>query len=144
MPDFLTAEYALTPELRGLLAAVSPRTVGRIEGDDPFIFYGITKEKPMCNRILLEGLKEACRAAGIEPVNRGIVFHSHRHYYAARMADRMSAEQVSRITGHKSKAVFEEYAGHIITENPEAAGAIGAEVFGNIINFRKGAQDGQV
>jgi integrase len=109
------------------------------QGDDPFIFYGITKEKPMCNRILLEDFKEACRAAGIEPASRGIVFHSHRHYYAARMADRMSAEQVSRITGHKSRAVFEEYADHIITENLEAAGAIGVEVFGNILSFRKGA-----
>ncbi|MDR1420605.1 MAG: site-specific integrase [Treponema sp.] len=109
------------------------------EGDDPFIFYGASQDKPMCNRLMLEGLKEACRAAGIEPAGRGIVFHSHRHYYAARMADRMTAEQVSRITGHKSKAVFEEYADHIITENLEAAGAIGAEVFGNIIGFRKGA-----
>jgi integrase len=97
------------------------------------------KDKPVCGRILLESLKEACRAAGIDPVSRGIVFHSHRHYYAARMADRMSAEQVSRITGHKSRAVFEEYADHIITENLEAAGAIGAEVFGNILSFRKGA-----
>jgi hypothetical protein len=58
------------------------------------------------------------------------------------MADRMSAEQVSRITGHKSRAVFEEYADHIITENLEATGAIGAEVFGNILSFRKGAQNG--
>jgi hypothetical protein len=55
------------------------------------------------------------------------------------MADRMTAEQVSRITGHKSRAVFEEYADHIIAENLEAAEAIGAEVFGNILSFRKGA-----
>jgi integrase len=108
-------------------------------GDDPFIFYGMTKHKPVCGRILLESFKEACRAVGIDPVSRGIVFHSHRHYYAARMADRMTVEQVSRITGHKSRAVFEEYADHIITENLEAAGAIGAEVFGNILSFRKRA-----
>jgi hypothetical protein len=71
------------------------------------------KGKPACNRPPPEGLKEACLAAGIDPV--------------------------SRITGHKSRAVFEEYADHIITENLEAAVAAGAEVFGNIINFRKGA-----
>jgi integrase len=75
----------------------------------------------------------------INPTERGIVFHSHRHYYAARMADKMTAEQVSRITGHKSKAVFEEYADHIISENLEEAGAIGAEVFSNILQFKKGA-----
>jgi integrase len=31
------------------------------EGDEPFIFYGMMKDKPMCNRILLEYLKEAWR-----------------------------------------------------------------------------------
>jgi hypothetical protein len=30
MLDFLTAEYALTPEIRDLLASVSPRTIDRI------------------------------------------------------------------------------------------------------------------
>jgi hypothetical protein len=31
----------------------------------------------------------------------------------ARISDRMTTEQLSRITGHKSQAVFEEYADHI-------------------------------
>jgi hypothetical protein len=30
MPDFLIAEYSLTPEMRDLLASVSPRTIDRI------------------------------------------------------------------------------------------------------------------
>jgi integrase len=75
----------------------------------------------------------------IEPEIRDVVFHSHRHYYIARMADKMAAEQLMRITGHKSLAVFEEYADHIISENLELAGATGAEVFGNILAFHKGA-----
>jgi integrase len=106
---------------------------------DPFVFYGALANKPLDEKVLLNGLKDACREAGIDPVAKGIVFHSHRHYYAARMADKMTAEQVSRITGHKSMAVFEEYADHVIAENLEAAGAIGAEVFGNILLFEKGA-----
>jgi integrase len=77
----------------------------------------------------------------IDTQARNIVFHSWRHYYAARMMDKMTAEQVSRITGHKSEAVFAEYADHIIAENLEQMGKAGAEVFGNIIEFskRKGA-----
>ena len=55
------------------------------------------------------------------------------------MADRMTADQVSRITGHKNKAVFEEYADHITEENLEEVSKVGAEVFGNILQFRKGA-----
>ena len=75
----------------------------------------------------------------VDVTARGIVFHSFRHYYAARMADRMTADQVSRVTGHKSKAVFEEYADHITEENLEEVGRVGAEVFANILQFKKGA-----
>jgi integrase len=73
----------------------------------------------------------------IDTQTRTIVFHSWRHYYVARMMDKMTAEQVTRITGHKSEAVFAEYADHIITENLEQMGKTGAEVFGNIIQFSK-------
>jgi integrase len=105
----------------------------------PFIFYGLTPDEPMKPRILLEGLKKACRAAGIDALGRGIVFHSHRHYYAARMTDKLEAEKVCRITGHKSKAVFDEYADHIIEENLEEAAAAGREVFSNILLKRQSA-----
>jgi integrase len=107
--------------------------------DDPFVFYGLLENKPMDNKILIGGLKEACSLAGIDAAARGIVFHSHRHYYAARMTDKMTADQITRITGHKSRAVFEEYADHLINENLEEVGAVGAEVFKNILQFRKGA-----
>jgi integrase len=70
---------------------------------------------------------------------RNIVFHSHRHYYAARMTDRMTAEQVSRITGHDSMAVFKNYSDHIISENLEQAAEIGTQVFGGILEACKGA-----
>jgi integrase len=88
---------------------------------------------------LLDGLYDALDGIGIDAAARGIVFHSWRHYYAARMADRMEADKLQRITGHRSKAVFEEYADHITEENLEEVGRVGAEVFGNLLQFRKGA-----
>lgn len=74
---------------------------------------------------------------GIDAKARRIVFHSWRHYYAARMTDRMTADKVSRITGHKSRAIFEKYADHIDEKNLEEVGRVGAEVFGNILQFRE-------
>ncbi|GHV33159.1 hypothetical protein AGMMS4952_24750 [Spirochaetia bacterium] len=127
----------LLPEVRETLMKLIRENPHKVS--DPFVFYGSLENKPVDEKILLNGLKDACREAGIDPIAKGIVFHSHRHYYAARMADRMTAEQVSRISGHKSMAVFEEYADHVIAENLEAAGAIGAEVFGNILPFEQGA-----
>jgi integrase len=127
----------LLPEVRKALMELLEENPHRT--DDPFVFYGFLEGKPMDNKVLIRGLKEACSLAGIDASAGNIVFHSHRHYYAARMADKMTADQITRITGHKSRAVYEEYADHIIDENIEEVGAVGAEVFRNILKFRKGA-----
>jgi integrase len=108
-------------------------------GKDGFIFFSAQADRPADSNIFLEGLREACEAAGIDAEERGIVFHSWRHYYAARMTDRMSADQISRITGHKTKAVFEHYADHITDQNLDEVGAVAAETFENILQFQKGA-----
>jgi integrase len=108
-------------------------------GPEGFIFYGSLPDKPISRKILLDGLQDALAGIGIDAKARRIVFHGWRHLYAARMADRMTADQVSRVTGHKSRAVFEAYADHITEENLEEVGRVGAEVFGNILQFRKGA-----
>jgi integrase len=126
----------LLPEVRAELLELAKENPYGPEG---FIFYGTLADKPIDRSVLLDGLHDALAGIGIDAKARGIVFHSWRHYYAARMADRMTADQVSRITGHKSKAVFEEYADHITEENLEEVGRVGAEVFGNILQFRKGA-----
>jgi integrase len=97
------------------------------------------KNRPIGRSVLLGGLHDALTAIGVDATGRGIVFHSWRHYYAARMADRMNADQVSRITGHKSRVIFDEYADHITEENLEEVGRVSAEVFGNVLSFRKGA-----
>jgi integrase len=127
----------LLPEVKAALMELleeNPHQAG-----DPFVFYGLFENKPMDNKLLIKGLNSACSLAGIDAAARGIVFHSHRHYYAARMADKMTADQITRITGHKSRAVYEEYADHVINENLEEVGAVGAEVFKNVLQFRKGA-----
>jgi integrase len=103
-------------------------------GDNPFIFYGVNPNRPSAEGDFLRwGLKSAMEAAGIDYKARKISFHSHRHFYCARLADRMTAEEVSRISGHKSKIMFEHYADHVIDENVIAMGKAGAEVFENIL-----------
>jgi integrase len=107
------------------------------EIEDPFIFYSLLPDQPMDAKFTILGLKAACRAVGIDPVARNIVFHSWRHFYASRMLDRMTAAQVQRVTGHKSAAVFNLYADHLEDENLEAMGAAAAQVFGKIFPFPK-------
>jgi integrase len=125
----------LLPEVRKALMDLLEENPHKT--DDPFVFYGLLEDRPMDCKLLVKGLKDACSLAGIDAAARGIVFHSHRHYYAARMADKMTAEQVSRITGHRSQAIFEQYAGHVINENLEEAGNAAVQVFSNILRFTK-------
>lgn len=132
-----TRRVPLLPEVRSeLLALIDENPHDCI---DPFVFYSILPNRPMDQKAFIDGLRNAIGIAGIKIENRNIVFHSWRHYYAARMADRMAADQIQRITGHKSRAVFDAYADHVNQENLEAVGKVGAEVFWNILQFPKEA-----
>jgi integrase len=131
-----TRRVPLYPEIRGALLSLAEKNP---HGPGGFIFYGMYKDKPVIPRVLLRGLHQVLKEIGINSQARNIVFHSWRHYFAARMADRMSADEISRVTGHKSRAVFDAYADHITEENLEEVSRMGAEVFGNVLQFRKGA-----
>ena len=126
----------LLPEVREKLLDLAQKNP---HGKGGFIFYGKLADKPIDRSILRDGLQDALSGIGIDAQERGIVFHSWRHFYAARMTDRITADKVSRATGHKNRAVFEAYADHITEENLEEVGRVGAEVFGNILQFKKGA-----
>jgi integrase len=130
-----TRKVILFPEVREeIMALLAENPHG---GENPYVFYGLYENQPMDSKILLKGLREACTAAGVDYRARGICFHSNRHYWSSRMADKMAAEKLQRITGHKSRAVFDHYANHLTDENLDEVGKVGAEVFGNILQFRK-------
>jgi integrase len=70
---------------------------------------------------------------GIDRKSRNICFHSWRHFYAARMADVEEAEKVMRITGHKSLAVYKEYADHVTEKAVVDLGKTAAAVFAGVL-----------
>jgi integrase len=142
----------LYPEIRAELLALADEAES-LHGEGAYIFYGISKERPCPDEFILDGLHDAIEKLNIElekagreqeKINwkaRNIVFHSWRHYWAARMSDRMTADQLTRITGHKSRAVFDQYADHITENNIKEVSKVGREVFGSILKFpaQKGA-----
>jgi integrase len=92
---------------------------------------------------MLAALHAELEAQGIDWRSRGVCFHSWRHFYAARMADIEAADKVSRITGHKSRAVFDAYADHVteaaIKDMGKAAAAVFAGVLAGAAMARAGA-----
>jgi len=129
----LTRRVPLLPEVRGLLEMLINENPHKT--DDPFVFYGLLPDRPMDTKILLKGLKNACRSAGIDAGARNITVHSWRHFYAARMSDKASAELVMRATGHHTRAVFDVYQNHIEKENLLKIEGITRKVMGNILPF---------
>jgi len=128
-----TRTVPLLPEVRTMLLDLLKENPHVSSVPDPYIFYGLLPDKPMDTKLLIGGLKAACIAAKVEPV----VFHSHRHFFAARMSDKMTADQVMRITGHRSRAVFDGYADHVTAKNIEDMAEATAETFSKIIKFKK-------
>jgi integrase len=74
---------------------------------------------------------------GIEIGDRRIDFHSFRHIFASRMANRMAADKVAKVTGHRSKAAAKIYQDHVTARILSEAGAEAAKEFENIMGFAK-------
>jgi integrase len=82
---------------------------------------------------MLNALHAELEAMGIDWRERNICFHSWRHFYAARMADIEAADKVRRITGHKSRAVFDAYADHVTEAAIMDMGKAAAAVFAGVL-----------
>jgi integrase len=65
---------------------------------------------------------------------RNIVFHSWRHFYAARMTDRIEARKVMLATGHTTEVVFRTYSDHVLEGDLAEVAEMTGEVFGTILS----------
>lgn len=131
------------------LARQNPHGVGPAA----FIFWSASMaDRPMDHAFLLDGLKAALlrltlAAEDLEDAekvkqareywrSRRITVHSWRHYYAARMADRLEARKVMSATGHRNGAVFSVYADHCDAKVFEEVRLAATEAFGRLLPFR--------
>jgi integrase len=64
---------------------------------------------------------------------RNVVFHSWRHFYSAELSKRLKARQVMMSTGHKTEAVFWEYAGHVLDGEMSELAQTQGQVFGKLL-----------
>jgi integrase len=105
----------LLSEVReALLSQLSTNPHTDIPEAERFVFWGLAPDKPRYDGVfMLAALHAELEAMGVDWRARNIVFHGWRHFYMAWMADIKAADKVSRITGHKSRAVFDVYADHV-------------------------------
>jgi integrase len=138
----------LLPEVRARLLELA-ENIPR----DGFLFAGRDARTPMLANDILRGLHDALvrlsLAGGYERASRKekldaleswkarrITFHSWRHYFAARMADRLEARTVMLATGHSSESVFRGYADHAREVDFLRVENAAREAFGAILPFK--------
>ncbi len=143
----------LLASLRGPLLDLARRNPAGV-GPTSFVFWSVDRpDRPMDFHFLLDGLKDALVRmtlteeerkipAKVEEARRRwkgrqIVFHSWRHYYAARMADRLESRKVMLATGHANGAVFESYADHATAEVFEEVRSAATAAFAELMPFQR-------
>jgi len=87
----------LLPEVRAaLLGLLEDNPHG---GDDPFVFYSMSPERPCGAIAVLDGLKEALDKIGVDYTARYIGFHSWRHFFCSRITQVIEGKKWRRLPG---------------------------------------------
>ncbi|MDR2071917.1 MAG: tyrosine-type recombinase/integrase [Spirochaetaceae bacterium] len=69
---------------------------------------------------------------------RNVVFHSWRHFFSKNLADNIEIRKVMLATGHKTEAVFRNYADHIYESDLKEVAAAADKVFQPILPCKNG------
>ena len=141
----------IIPSLRTSLLDLA-RSNPNEAGPSTFIFWSASNpERPMEPDRLIDGLRAALlrlkvsesdmkdkskvKAAKEYWKRRLVVFHSWRHYFAARMADRLDKRKVMLATGHSDGVVFDAYADHSNEQVFHEVEKAATDVFGKLLHF---------
>jgi integrase len=93
-----------------------------------FVFCSLRRrDNPVDSATIQRGFRQARAAAGI-PLERGVTFHSWRHFYNSQMRDRIPDHALRQLTGHRSEAMTEKYS-HITEESRAAAAELAGRIF---------------
>ena len=141
-----TDEERVVPIFPGIRDAMLERAKFNPHGNG-YVFWGDTKERPCGMYTPAVELKKMLFLirAGEKPTEekkkeveeywkkRNVVFHSWRHFYAARMTDKLEARKVMLATGHKTESVFKGYSDHALDSDLNDVAVITEEVFGKLL-----------
>jgi len=125
----------LLPQVRLLLGELLSESPHK-NNDNPFIFYSQNNpKKPCCSNIFPRYFRLACKEANISIENRKLDFHSFRHLFSTRMAERIEEHKVAKITGHRSEAAARIYQNHVTARLISEMHNAVAQEFSNILNY---------
>ena len=128
----------LLPQVRAMLLQLLQETPHR-EANNPFVFYSRSPHKPCSANLFLRCFRRTCRILTactphhIDFEKRKLDFHSFRHSFSTRMAERMEGNKVAKITGHRSEAAARIYQWHVTARVLSEMETATAQEFKNIL-----------
>ncbi len=108
-------DTSIDQKIRDGLLAIAKNSVF-CERDDFLLFHGKQADRPRDSMYLLDALREQLLKLKPDPdywKARKVDFHSWRHFFTSRMAERLDEPTLMKATGHKTKDAFDEYANHL-------------------------------
>jgi integrase len=113
------------------LADLNPHGANR----DSYVFWSRKlPDRPMDAVPFLTGLRDALIKTGMKKESaKEYVFHGWRHFFASCMKDRLNEKLLQTQTGHKSPAMLEHYADHLLDGDREKIRQAQQDVFGALI-----------
>lgn len=115
-PKWGSQRKTFFPERVLELASQLPHIKEETAGEDPLIFPGKIPGQPRDQAFLNDSLKTQLLSLNDDPdfwAKRRIVFHSWRHLFAKHLAAKTSDELAMKLTGHRTKSVFDNYKNHL-------------------------------
>ncbi|MBQ5449908.1 MAG: site-specific integrase [Treponema sp.] len=129
-------EVPVLPDVIYMLKRLARRNP--VYSDSSFVFWSPVKggKEPFLPRYWEDGLYDTLAKIGIskeQRVERNIVFHSWRHFYATQISERAQASLAQETLGHASAQMTAHYASHGTEEKMAAVQGIMREVTKNVL-----------
>ena len=117
------------------LASKNPHGVAM----DSYVFWAEkTPAKPIENRLLLSGLRDALIKTGMSEKSASVyVFHGWRHFFASYMRGKLADKLLQSETGHKSLAQLVRYSEHELAGDREKIQKVKKDVFGELMTSQQ-------
>lgn len=100
-----------------------------------FVFFGSTPDRPVSRKAVSLAFNKRVNEIEIseeERKERGLTFHSWRHFANAMLHGRLTGDQVRKVTRHRSEKMTERY-DHLTSEDAKAVVSVQESIVGQLI-----------
>jgi integrase len=136
--NYLCRNVPVMPEVSKML--IEHAEESNCFSDLSFVFFSYKNEQkqPLLPSVFESGFYRALNKIGIsdeQRIERNIVFHSWRHYYAKKLSEQMKIEQAQQALGHLTPEMTQHYADHQQKQDFDLLEKAMTDTYNHILKF---------